>query len=151
GHERDERREVDVLDLVEVALVAARLERGEIAGALLLVEPGLRLVVRWEDRAGRAELGDHVRDRPALGVGERRDAGPGELEDRAAPSAHTAPPEQLEDHVFRLDPRTLQLVLEEDADDLRARQLERMAGHADRDVEPSGPDRDHPRGARLRR
>ena len=122
-----------MLLFVEVSGVAG-LERGEVAFALLLGEPGARLVVGREDRAGRAELRDHVRDRPALGVAERRDARARELEDRAAAAANTASAQELEDDVLRLDPGALQLVLEEDADDLGARQLERVPGHADGDV-----------------
>src|SRR5207253_1553997 len=135
---------------VEVAVVTG-LERGEVALALLLGEPGARLVVRGEHRAGRAELRDHVRDRPALGVAKRRHPGTRELEDRAAAAANAATTQELEDHVLGLDPRALQLVLEEDADDLRARQLERVAGHADGDIESARADRDHPAGARLGR
>ncbi len=133
--ERDERREVDLLDLVEVVRRVAGGQLREVLRALLLVEPALRLVVGREHGAGRAELRDHVRDRPALGVRKRRHARAGELEDRAPPTAHAAPAQQLEDHVLRLDPGPLQLVLEEDADDLRARQLEGMPGHADGDVQ----------------
>ena len=145
-----ERGEVDVLLLVEVARVAGR-DLGEVLGALLLLQPLLRLGVGREDRAGRAELGDHVRDRPALGVGEARRPGARELEDRAAPAADAAPAKQLEDDVLGRDPRPCELVLEEDADDLRAGQLERMAGHAHRRVEAAGADRDHRAGAGLGR
>ena len=70
-HQRDELGEVDVLLLVEVAGTAG-LERDEVLLPLLLDEPRARLVVGREDRAGRAELGDHVGDRPALAVAERR-------------------------------------------------------------------------------
>ena len=149
-HERDELGEVDVLLLVEIAGVAGR-ELHELVRALLLGHPPVRLVVGWEHRAGRSELGDHVRDRPALGVAEARDARAGELEDRAAAAAHAAPAQELENHVLRLDPGPLKLVLEEDADDLRARQLEGVAGHADGHVEPAGADCDHRARARLRR
>ena len=123
----------------------------EVFEALLLLQPAARLVVCGEDRTGRAELGDHVRDRPSLGVAERVHAGTGELEDAAAATPHPATAEQLQDHVLRLDPRTRELVLEEDADDLRAGQLEWMSGHADRHVEPARPDRDHRARARLSR
>src|SRR5205823_5767735 len=150
GDERHEGREIDVLLLIEVPGVTG-LERGEVAFALLLGQPGARLVIRGEDRAGRTKLRDHVRDRPALGVAERRDPWAGELEDRAAAAAHPSAAQQLEDHVLRLDPRALQLVLEEDADDLGARQLERVARHADGDVEPTRADRDHRAGAGLGR
>src|SRR5213078_1905116 len=87
GNERDELGEVDVLLLVEVTRVAG-LERDEVIFSLLLGEPTSSLLVGRKDRAGRAELGDHVRDRPALGVAQRRNAWPGELEDRAAPAAN---------------------------------------------------------------
>ena len=60
--ERVELGEVDVLLLVEVAGVAGR-QLGEVVLALLLGQPGPGLVVGREDRAGRAELGDHVADR----------------------------------------------------------------------------------------
>ena len=142
--------EVDVLLLVEVAGVAGR-ELREVVRALLLLQPLLGLGVRREDRARRAELGDHVRDRPALGVTQARRPGPGELEDRAAPTANAASPQQLEDDVLGRDPRPCELVLEEDADDLRTGQLERMPGHADRGVQPAGADRDHRAGAGLGR
>ena len=79
GHEL---REVDVLLLVEVPGVAG-LELGEVVGTLLLLQPLLRLGIGREDRPGRAELGDHVRDRATLGVGERRRSWAGELEDAA--------------------------------------------------------------------
>src|SRR5207237_5414284 len=102
GDEGHEGREVDVLLLVEVAVVTG-LERGEVALALLLGEPGARLVVRGEHRAGRAELRDHVRDRPALGVAKRRHPGTRELEDRAAAAANAATTQELEDHVLGLD------------------------------------------------
>jgi hypothetical protein len=60
-------------------------------------------------------------------------------------------PQQLEDDVLGLNPRSLQLALEEDADELRARQLERVASHADGDVEAAGAHRDHRARARLGR
>src|SRR5205085_6056790 len=75
----------------------------------------------------------------------------GELEDTAAPAAYPASAQQLEDHVLRLDPRARELVLEEDADDLRAGELERMAGHADGHVKAPRTDRDHRARARLGR
>ena len=140
-----------MLGLVEVILRVARLERDELTTPVLLVEPGPSLVVGRKHGAGRAELGDHVRDRPALRVAQRRHSRAGELEDRAAAAAHPAAAQQLEDHVLGLDPGPLKLVLEEDADDLGTRQLEGMPGHADRDVEPARADRDHPGRPRLRR
>ena len=136
--------------LVEVARVA-RGHLDEVVAPLLLVEPGLRRVVRGEDRAGGAELGDHVRDRAALRIAEGADAGAGELEHAAAPAADTPPAEQLQDHVFRLNPRPRELVLEEDPDDLRRRQLERVSSHADGHVQPARADRDHRARARLGR
>src|SRR5207302_529821 len=107
----------------------------EVTLALLLGQPSLRFLVRREDRSGGAELRDHVRDGAALRVAERRDAGARELEDRAAPTADGAAAQELEDHVLGLDPWPVQLVLQEDADDLRTRQLKRVPGHADRHVE----------------
>ena len=149
--QRNQRSEIDALGLVEVVLRVAGLEGDELLTPLLFVEPAACLVVGRKHGAGRAELGDHVRDRPALGVAQRLHTRAGELEDCTAAPAHPAPAQQLEDHVLRLDPRPLELVLEEDADDLGARQLERVPRHADRDVEPAGADRDHPGRPRLRR
>ena len=148
--QRNELGKVDVLLFVEVPGVPGW-QLDEVFEALLLLQPAARLAVCGEDRTGRAELGDHVRDRPSLGVAERVHAGTGELEDAAAATPHPATAEQLQDHVLRLDPRTRELVLEEDADDLRAGQLEWMARHADRDVEPARADRDHRARARLGR
>ena len=131
-----------MLLLVEVAGVPRR-ELDEILAALLLLEPAARLVVGRKDGTRRAELSDHVRDRSALCVAERVHPGTGELEDAAAAPADAAAAKQLQDHVLGLNPRAHELVLEEDADDLRARQLKRMPGHADRHVEPAGADCDH--------
>ncbi len=136
--------------LVEVSGVAGR-HRLEIVRALLLLEPEPRRVVRGEDPSRRAELGDHVGDRAPLGVAQRGHAGPRELEETATAAAHALFLQQLEDDVLGLNPRALQLAIEEDADELRARQLERVAGHADGDVEAAGAHRDHRARARLGR
>ena len=148
--ERDERRQVDLLLLVEVAGRAGG-QFGEVVPAALFLEPRPRLLVGRKDGAGRAELGDHVRDRPALGERERLYPGTVELEDASPAPANAPAPQQLEDDVLRLDPRPRELVLEVDADDLRTRELERVPGHADGHVQPAGPDRDHGARARLRR
>src|SRR5207248_10010442 len=95
GWLRDERNEsgkVDVLLLVEVAGVPGR-QLGEIFDALLLFQPRARHVVGREHYACRPELGDHVRDRPPLGVVERADARPGELEHATPSAANAAAPE----------------------------------------------------------
>ena len=135
--------------LVEVACVAGR-HGLEIIRALLLFEPEPRRVVE-EDPSRRAQLGDHVGDRAPLGVAQRGHAGTGELEEGTPSAAHALLPQQLEDDVLGLNPRALQLALEENADELRARQLERVACHAHGDIEPAGAHRDHRAGPRLGR
>ena len=89
--QRDEHGEIDLLLLVEVAGRAAG-QLDEVLGPPLLLEPRARLLVRREDGARGAELRDHVRDRPALGVGECRHPWAVELEDAATAAAHTPAP-----------------------------------------------------------
>src|SRR5439155_8359322 len=134
GNERNERSKIDLLLVVEIPCDAGGQLQVLIHAALFL-EPGPRLLVGGEDRARRTELGDHVRDRPALGVAERCHPGADELEHAAATSAHAAAAQGLQNDVLRLDPRALKLVLQVDADDLGTRKLERKSGRADSDVE----------------
>jgi hypothetical protein len=82
-------------------------------------------------------------------VRQRRHARAAELEHAATAAAHTAATKKLQDHVLRLDPGARELVLELDADDLGAWELERVPGHADSHVEPACSDGDHRAGARL--
>src|SRR4029453_17161965 len=65
--------------------------------------------------------------------------GPGKPEDAPGPAADTAAAQQLEDHVLRLNPRTRELILEEDADDLGAGQLEGMSCDGDGHFEAAPP------------
>jgi hypothetical protein len=99
----------------------------------------------------RAELGDHVRDRPALGHRERGGAGAGELEHAALAAPHAQAAQQLEDHVLGLHPRAPEVTFEAHLDYLRAGDLERVAAHHDGHVEPARADREHAERAAGRR
>src|SRR3954449_5380018 len=114
-------------------------------------EPLARLLVGREDGGGRAQLGDHVRDRAPLGHRQRRRPGAGELEYLALAAANGQLSQQLEDDVLGLHPRARQLTVEVDLDDLWAGDLEGVAAHHHRDIQAAGADRDHPERAAGRR
>ena len=142
-HQRAELAQVD-LDPVVVLAALLRADVGEVLLALLAAEPVARRVVRREDRRGCAELGDHVRDRAALGHAQVRGARPGELEDLVRAAAHPALAEQLEDDVLGLRPGTVERPLQPHLDHLGAADLVRVTGHRHSHVEPAGADGDHP-------
>src|SRR5919205_561175 len=150
GHQRPELAEVDLHAVVVLGAVVGPDVR-EVVLALLAAQPVSRLLVGREDRRGRAELGDHVRDRPALGDRQVGRARPGELEDLVLAAAGAQAPQELEDDVLGLHPRPLQRPLQANLDHLGAGDLVGMAGHRHRDVEPAGADRDHAQGAARRR
>src|SRR5919199_1706168 len=150
GDERPELVQVD-LDAVVVRGAVVRADVGEVVLALLDAQPLARLVVGREDGRRRAELGDHVRDRPALGDRQLGRAAAGELEHTVLAAAGGEPAQELEDDVLRLDPRPRERAGQLDLHDLRARDLVGVAGHRDRDVEPARPDRDHAERTARRR
>lgn len=69
----------------------------EVVLTLLAAQPVARLVLGREDRRGRAELGDHVGDRAALGHRQVRGARSGELEDLVLATADAQPAQELEE------------------------------------------------------
>ena len=78
GDERAELAQVDLLAVVVLGVVVGA-HLLEVVLALLALQPLARLVVGREDGRGGAQLGDHVRDRPALGdrPAGRTSPGPG--------------------------------------------------------------------------
>ena len=152
GRQRDERLERAELDHLRLVVRRARIGRElhERVLAPLRAQPLARALVRREHRRRAAELDDHVGDRAALADRQGRDASAVELEDATHAAAHVAPPQQLEDHVLGLHP-VRQPAAQLDADDQRRGELERVAGHRDRDLQPAAADREHAGRARRRR
>ena len=127
-----QRVEVDVNDAV-IARVRVARKGDKVRLAPLGGEEGARHVVRREDGRRRAELGAHVRDRGALGHGQRRDTRPAPLDDRADAALDRQDAQQLEADVFGRDVGP-QRAGEVDLEHFRHRDVVRAAAHGDRDV-----------------
>ena len=122
----------------------------QIALALLRAQKPPDLVVGREHCRGRAELGAHVSDHVAIHRRQTREPGSVVLDDLAEPASHTVPAQHLEDHVLGAHPLG-QRAFEPNAEDLRHAQMERLAGHRERHLEPARPDREHAERARCAR
>ena len=138
GHEGAELVQVDLDPIVVLGAVV-----GPVL-PLLPAQPVTCLLVRREDRRCGAQLGDHVRDRAALG--DREVGGPraGELEHLVLAAAHTALAQQLQDDVLGLHPGPPEGALQPNLDHLRTGDLVGVARHRHGHVEPARADRDHP-------
>ena len=136
-----ERVEVDVDDAV-IVRVRVALQRGEVRRAPLGGEKCARHGVRREDRRRRAELRAHVRDRRALGHGQRRDARTAPLDDRADAALDRQDAQQLEADVLGGDERA-QRAGEVDLEHFRHGDVVRAAAHGDRDVHAARAEGQH--------
>ena len=139
--ERLERREVDLL-LDVVGGVGVGLQLDPVAGAVLGREEPPHLVVGREHRRGRAELCAHVRDHVAVHRREALEARARVLDDAAEPTGDVVAAEHLEDDVLGAHP-VGQLPHQADTPDLRHHEVERLARHRHRDLEPARADREH--------
>ena len=141
GGQRPQRRQVDP-DHPAVFRVRVARERDKVALAPLGGEKCARHGVRREDRRRRAELRAHVRDRGALGHGQRRDARTAPLNDRADAALDRQDPQQLEADVLGGDERA-QRAGEVDLEHFRHGDIVRAAAHGDRDVHAARAEGQH--------
>ena len=136
-----QRVEVNVDNAVILRVRIAR-ERDKVRLASLGREKRARHVVRREDGRRRAKLGAHVRDRGALGHGQRRDAGAAPLDDRADAALDRQDAQQLEADVLGRD-IGLKRAGEVDLEHLRHGDVVRAAAHGDRDIHATGAEGQH--------
>ena len=136
-----QRVEVNVDNAVILRVRIAR-ERDKVRRASLGREKRARHVVRREDGRRRAELGAHVRDRGALGHGQRRDARAAPLDDRTDATLDRQDAQQLEADVLGRDIGP-QRAGEVDLEHLRHGDIVRAAAHGDRDVHAARAEGQH--------
>jgi hypothetical protein len=138
------------VDLLVVGGAGVGAQLDPLVLAALAAQEAAGLLVGGEDRGRPAELGDHVADRRPPGHRQVRDTRTGELEDAVEAALDRVPADEPQDQVLGGDPGR-QLTVQVHADDDRDRQPERLAGHRQRDLQPTGADRDRPARARGRR
>ena len=161
GERRLDRAEVQLEERVELGAVAGLAPQalglrvalhevhplGRTAGEAQVRQ---RLVVDREQRARRAELGAHVRDRGAVGEREAGEAVTGELDERAHDAERSEHLGDDQDEVGRgRGPR--QLAVEADADDPRHRLVERLAQQDGLGLDPADAVAEHPEPVDHRR
>ena len=137
GDQRLERGEVDLLVQV-VARARVGKDLGPVVLAAFVAQEAARRLVGGEDRGRRAELRAHVGDDVAVHGGEARETGAVVLDDAAEAALDAVPAEHLEDHVLGADP-VGQAAAEAHAPDLRHADVQRLAGHRERHLEPPAP------------
>ena len=145
GDQRFERGQVDLVVLVVVGILVRRQGVELIFATLARQKPSYR-VVRRKHRGGRAEFSAHVGDHVAVHRAEMGQTRSVVLDDAANAAVHIVAAQHLQNHVLGADP-VRQAAAEPHSHDLRHLQVERPAGHCQRDFETAGADRQHAHGA----
>ena len=140
----DERLEGGEVDLVSVLVGRVRVgaHLPPVGLAPFGREEAAHLVVGGKDARGGAELGTHVRDHVPVHRRQLLEGRAVVLDDPAEAAVDVVASQHLEDHILGAHPFG-ELADEPDAPDLRHREMERLSGDRERDLQPTRPDREH--------